>query len=106
MQLNDSKEQVLGPTAAVRQAWKAATGTQAVEVVRDLGTFHYGYGATHPELMRKLEDYRTTASRIGILPIPRERKAQIAAAILYGRTLTGQKPNHSHLPTFTPCADT
>ena len=71
MHLNDSKEQILGPTAAVRKAWEHATGTKAVEVVRDLGTFHYGYGAAHPELPLKLEAFRTTASRIEGLPIPR-----------------------------------
>ena len=100
MQLDDSKERVLGPTAAVRKAWEDATGSQAVDVVRDLGTFHYGYGATHPELARKLEDYRTTASRMGILPIPRERKVQIAAAILYGRTLYGAETQPLTLSRF------
>ena len=103
MLLNDAKEQILGPTAAVRKAWSAFTGKDAIEVVRDLGTYHYGYGATHPDLDRKPDAYRPTAGRMGTLPIPRERKAQIAAAILYGRTLYGaetQPLTHAHFHTM------
>ena len=89
MALNDAKEQILGNTAAVRKAWHDLTGKAAVEVVRDLGTYHYGYGAVNPELDNKLTAFKATAARIGILPVPRARRAQIAAAILYGRTLYG-----------------
>ena len=89
MMLNDAKEQILGPTAAVRKAWFNLTGKEAIEVVKDLGTYHYGYGDTHPDLDKKLDAYRLTASRVGTLPVSRKRKAQIAAAILYGRSLYG-----------------
>ena len=103
MLLNDAKEQILGPTAAVRKAWLALTGKDAIEVVRDLETHHYGYGATHPDLDRKLDAYRPTAGRVGTLPIPRERRAQIAAAILYGRTLYGAETQPLTLPISIRC---
>ena len=91
MVLNDAKQQIYGPTAADRKAWQELTGQAAIGQVKDLGVWHYGYGYKHPLLDSKLQELRTTASRIGNIPIPRERKATMAAAIVYGRCLYGQE---------------
>lgn len=43
MVLNATKQQILGLTNAVRDAWEARGGT-SVAVAKDLGTKHYGMG--------------------------------------------------------------
>ena len=91
MVLNDAKQQIYGPTAADRKAWQDLTGQAAIAQVKDLGVWHYGYGYKHPLLDSKLQELRATATRIGGIPIPRERKATMAAAIVYGRCLYGQE---------------
>ena len=40
MSLNDEKEQIYGPTVAVRHAWHVLTGTPAVSTAKDLGIHH------------------------------------------------------------------
>ena len=102
MMLNDAKEQILGPTSAVRKAWHQLTGKAAVDVVKDLGTYHYGYGEAHPELDKKLDAYRLTASRVGSLPVPRERPKSPRRSCT-DAVSTEQKHNHSPATISTPC---
>ena len=55
--------------------------------MKDLGIWHYGYGYKHPLLDEHLHVLRATAMRMGTIPIPKEKKATMAGAILYGRCL-------------------
>ena len=91
MVLNEGKQQMYGPTVADRRAWHDRTGQAAVGQVEDLGIWHYGYGYEHPLLDTELQELRATAGRIGAIPIPRERQATMAAAIVYGKCLYGQE---------------
>ena len=90
MLLNDSKEQVYGPTAATCRAWEDLTGTPAVAVAKDLGVYHYGHGQSHPTFQAVAQRLRGVAHRIGGLPILRGRKGLIASAIFHGKLLYGQ----------------
>ena len=75
--VNDEKEQIYRPTAAVRQTWLDATGREAVSQARGLRVYHYGYGHSHPALDAKREAFSSTALRVGILPLPRLRRGYI-----------------------------
>ena len=87
MLLNDAKEQIFGPTAATRKAWTAATGRSAEAQVKDLGVYHYGHGYAHPVMDQKIKELRLTAERIGAIPTERHKKANIAAAVIFGKCL-------------------
>ena len=89
--LNDKNQQLYGPSEAERKAWQALTSQEATPQVRDLGIWHYGYSYKHPPLDEQLHTLKATAVRIGTIPIPKERKATMAAAILYGKCLYGQE---------------
>ena len=91
MVLDDRKQQVYGPSEAERKAWQALTGQKATPQVRDLGIWHYGYGYRHPLLDGQLQTLKATATRIGTIPIPKERKAAMAGSVLYGKCLYGQE---------------
>ena len=49
-QLTDAKEQIFGPTVAIRRAWEAKSGTAAIPTAKDLGIYHYGYSCSHPAM--------------------------------------------------------
>ena len=94
MSLNDDKEQIYGPTVAVRHAWFALTGTPAEGTAKDLGIHHYGYGHKHPVLDDKIAQFQPTAQRLAIIPTTRQRRAGMASAILYGKCLYGQESHY------------
>ena len=94
MLLNDAKEQIFGPTADIRKAWSNATGRKAEGQVKDLGVFHYGHGYAHPVMDQKLKELRLTAERIGAIPTDRNKKANIAAAVIFGKCFYGQEVHY------------
>ena len=94
MQLNEAKEQIFGPTACIRKAWKSATGREADNQVKDLGVFHYGHGYRHPVMDQKLRELKLTAERIGAIPTDKNKKASMAAAVLYGKCFYGQEVHY------------
>lgn len=84
------KQQVLGLTNTVRDAWEARGGT-AVAVAKDLGISHYGYGTNHPELGRKVESLRASAQRICSTGGTQTGRCNIMTAVLFGKCLCGSE---------------
>ena len=94
MLLNDAKEQIFGPRLRARKAWSTATGRNAEAQVKDLGVYHYGHGYAHPVMDQKIKELRLTAERIGAIPTERHKKANIAAAVIFGKCLYGQEVHY------------
>lgn len=78
MVLNAAKQQVLGLTKAVRDAWEAR-GRTAAAVAKDLCISHYGYGTTHPELSRKTKSLRVQAQPVCIMSLRADVYSSVCA---------------------------
>ena len=87
MQLNDDKQQIFNAQNATRDAWDSCNAAPAVATAKDLGVHHYGYLHQHPVLNSKLAQFAATAKKISFIPTSRQRRASLAAAIVYGRCL-------------------
>ena len=84
----------MGPLPRSGKAWCNATGRNAEGQVKDLGVYHYGHGYAHPVMDQKIKELRLTAERIGAIPTERNKKANIAAAVIFGKCFYGQEVHY------------
>lgn len=92
MVLNDGKQQVLGLTKEIRQAWN--TYGVAAQVTKDLGVSHHGYNDKHPQLDGKLKELQVTSGRIRSTGGAQRVRAHMMASVLYGRCLYGAESHY------------
>ena len=56
--------------------------------------YHYGHGYAHPVMDKKIKELALTAERIGAIPTVREKKANIAVAVIFGKCFYGQEAHY------------
>lgn len=65
MVLRDTKQQVLGMSRQVHEAWEAVGG-EAGSIAKDVGVYLYRYGSSHPEMQGSLAGVGHAARRVSI----------------------------------------
>lgn len=97
MVFNDGKQQVLGLTKEVRDAWRQYG--EVAQVAKDVGVRHDGYKEKRPELDATLAGLQRTNQRIRAAGGSKQVRCTMMAPVVYDRCLWVGMPLHHHQAT-------